>query len=134
MTKAVLALALVGMLAFACGGNALCDNKSLSVTCNYGATGAECVQFTGLSSNDFNTASAACVNNGGSPDAGSCPAGEVGSCNIPHTTANAAVTCSPNGVIVARYYPSAGAGFLGYTTDLAQQTCAQTPDAGFTPN
>ncbi|HEX4385797.1 MAG TPA: hypothetical protein VH083_22725 [Myxococcales bacterium] len=134
MTKAVAALAVIWMLAFACGGNALCDTKSLAVTCDYGAVGAECVQFTGLSSNDFNTASAACAVRGGNPDAGACPAGEVGSCNIPHNAANNDVTCSPNGVIVAKYYPSAGAGFLGFTTDTAQQSCVLTADAGFTPN
>jgi hypothetical protein len=121
------ALAVAGMLAFACGGNDLCDTKSLAVTCDYGTIGAECVQFTGLSSNDFNTSRAACANGGGNPDAGSCPAGEVGSCNIPHNTNNSAVTCSPSGVIIAKYYPA-------FTTAMAQQNCAAIPDAGFTPN
>ena len=127
-------MAVVWVLAFACGGNALCDNKQLSRICDYGAAGAECVEFSGLSSNDFNTSGSACITRGGNPDAGACPAGEVGRCSIPHTASNIDVTCSPGGVITARFYPSSGAGQAGFTTATAQATCQQTPDAGFTPN
>ena len=134
MTRALSAMAAISLLAFACGSNDLCDTKQLSRICDYGTSGAECVQFSGLSTNDFNSSGSACVVRGGNPDAGSCPAGAVGSCSIPHTASNIDVTCSPTGVIVAHYYASAGAGLAGFTTATAQQNCQQIPDAGFTPN
>jgi hypothetical protein len=134
MTRALTAVAAVWILAVACNGNALCDTQKLSRICDYGAAGAECVEFSGLSTNDFNTSGADCSTRGGNPDASVCPAGEVGACSIPNTAANIDITCSPSGVITARFYPSAGANLPGFTTATAQATCGETPDAGFTPN
>jgi hypothetical protein len=131
MLRHALASALL-VCAVACG-NSDCDKKLFAGSCLYPTAVGQCVDFSGLSTNDSRTASGGCVNRGGSwtgaPDGGGTPcttAGEVGVCNLPPTAPNIDVSCSPSGVIKQHFYPP-------ITVQQAQQVCA-TSDAGtFTP-
>jgi hypothetical protein len=118
----------LGLIVCAACGNTECDTAAFAGVCNYGTTGGECVEFTGLSTADSKSASAGCANRGGVWDAGAgtcAAAAEVGVCDLPPTAPNIDIGCSPKGVIHAHFYQP-------FTLQTAQQTCSQV-DAGFTP-
>jgi len=119
----------------ACGGNPECDTKALAGVCDYSdAGGAECVEFSGLSTADSKSADGGCTTRGGTWGTAACAtAAEVGRCSIPHTATNIDIICSPNGVITAHYYSNVVPG-AGFTTATAQASCAAVAGGVFTPN
>jgi hypothetical protein len=119
-------LASVILLA-ACGGAPnLCNTAQLSFTCRN--NNGQCVEFTGLSTHDSNSAESQCNFNRGTQLQGSCPTdARLGTCVIPNDTPNSGVTCSPNGQIAIRY-------FAPYTATSAQSACNTVPGAVWTPN
>lgn len=129
MTKPLL---LLSLLCAACG-NDHCDNAAFSGTCSYPTSFAQCVEFAGLSTADATNASNACRNRGGTwngaPDAGGSPcstAGEIGVCELPPSTPNIDVSCSPKGVVHEHF-------FAPTTAASAQSTCGAIKGATFTP-
>ncbi len=90
------------ILIAACSGSPSnpCDSAQLSLACSY-MTG-ECVEFTGLSTEDHYTTQAGCRARSGTELTGSCPtAGRLGTCIIPPT---GSVTCSPSGHVAIRFF------------------------------
>jgi hypothetical protein len=132
MIRALAAAAAIWLVISACG-NADCDKASLSLVCDYIPTGgAECVEFSRLSTADSKSANAACITRGGNPDAGVCAAGDIGTCSLPNNASNIDIGCSPNGVITAHYY--AGTPPNGFSTASAQTSCTSVKGATFTPH
>jgi hypothetical protein len=131
MLRAALAFVLL-VYAAACG-NTDCDKKLFAGTCLYPPDVGQCVDFSGLSTNDSRTANSGCVNRGGSwtgaPDGGGTPcvtAGEVGTCGIPPNAPNIDLQCSPSGVVKQHFYPPV-------TPQQAQQICGTVDGGTFTP-
>lgn len=109
----------------ACSGSpaGLCDNAQLSFTCSY-STG-QCVEFTGLSTEDQFKSETSCRSAKGTALTGSCAiAGRLGTCTIPPTNS---VVCSPGARVDIRF-------FSPYTQPDAMTACNGITGSTWAPN
>ena len=92
--------------AFGCGSSTNgCDGAQLAGNCNAPQAG-QCVEFTGLSTNDQKSVPNFCTVNGGAFGATACAtAGRVGTCVIPANSTGTQISCSPSAAVTIRYFP-----------------------------
>jgi hypothetical protein len=97
-------------------------------TCAIGAAG-QCVEFSALGATDLQTTMSLCAQETGQWRTTACPtANRIGTCTIPPTDPGTMIACSPNAIILERYFPPQ------YDLTKAMNQCAAVAGTTFTPN